>query len=165
LGRLEGEVNQVYWLDPIRSGDLLRAVLKALVGGSRVAIEGEADAIELCGLLMLPGAGGELSPPFRREYKPDSAVVVLPLESRRDARRICEMVSTEGKVRAGIEAIQVERHGRIEFLAGDGFHRECVSVGAGVPEGLLRDLTRKRIIEGFYTLSEARKHFGLPEEP
>jgi hypothetical protein len=163
FGTREGGMDQGYWLDPIRSADLLRAVLEALVGDARVAIEGDARALEDLGLFALANGVREPSPPFSREYKPDSAVVVVPLENAGQARLISEMLSSHGAIRAGIETIQVERRGSVEFQAADGFHRQCVSVGTGVSEELLRDMTRRGIIEGFHTLSEARKHFGLDD--
>jgi hypothetical protein len=156
-------MSQVYWLDPIRSGDLLGAVLGVLAGDARVAIEGEGEALEELGLLALPGGSRELRPPFSRQYKPDSAVVIMALENQEQARRISEMLSPHGKVAAGIEVVQVESHGRVEFVAADGFHPQCVSVGPAVPEDFLRDLTRRGIIEGFYSPSDARRHFRLED--
>jgi hypothetical protein len=38
-------MKQAYWLDPIRSGELLRSVLHTFVGAGSVAIEGEAQAL------------------------------------------------------------------------------------------------------------------------
>jgi hypothetical protein len=156
-------MNQAYWLDPIRRGDLLRAVLEALAGDARVAVEGDVQALDESHLLALSGATRGPCPPFKRQHQPDSAVFVIPLENDGQARLIYHVLAPHGIVSTEIEAIQIEKRGEIEFLAADGFHRECVSVGPAVPEALLRDLMEKGVIQGFYTPAEARKHFGLDD--
>jgi hypothetical protein len=48
-----------------------------------------------------------------------------------------------------VRALQIVRDENIEFMAGDNFHRECVSVGPAVPETVLRDLIEAGIIRGY----------------
>jgi hypothetical protein len=156
-------MNQAYWLDPIRSGELLRAVLRKFAGAGSVAVEGEAQALEALGLLSFPSSRSGPTPPFERQYKADSAVVIIPLENEQRAVALSGVLAPRSEVSPAIEAIQIESQGSIEFLAADGFHRECVSVGPAVPKSFLRELTRRGVIRGFYTPSEAREHFGLKQ--
>jgi hypothetical protein len=89
--------------------------------------------------------------------------VIVPLDNEQRAVLLSEVLAPRSGLSPAIEAIQIESHGCIEFLAADGFHRECVSVGPAVRESFLRELTQQGIIRGFYTASEARKHFGLKQ--
>jgi len=151
---------QVYWLEPIRRRELLSAILGALAGAARVAVEGEPEALQKLSHFV-PETARDPHPPFDRQYKHDSAMVVMPLESEREAHDVAALLMPAGRLLPGVEAIQVEKRGSVEFMAGDAFHWQCVSVGDGVPVVLLRDLKRKGIIRGFYSPMEARAHFRL----
>ncbi len=63
----------------------------------------------------------------------------------------------DGRPAAGIESLQVEINGAVQFLAGDAFHDECISVGPGVPESLLKAWIRAGVISGYYTRDDFKK--------
>lgn len=46
-------------------------------------------------------------------------------------------------------ALQIQRRGKVEFMAADGFHDDCISVGSGVPVALLEQLKERGIIHTF----------------
>jgi hypothetical protein len=54
-----------------------------------------------------------------------------------------------GKCIHEISAIQIEKNGKIEFMAGDNFHRECVSVGELVSTEFLEEMISKGILRGY----------------
>jgi hypothetical protein len=134
-------------------------MLRALAGNAHIAVEGEAEPLGTLDLLSLPGARKGPSALLERDYGTESLMVILPLETRRQAERLYRVLVPDTQVAEQVGAIQIERNGRVEFLAGDRFHRECVSVGPAVVEKLLRQLARRRVIRGFYTPAEVRKHF------
>ena len=96
--------------------------------------------------------------PFKPEQGNGAVMVVVPLESSEDALHILDLLMPAGELVSGVEAIQVERGGSIEFLTGDGFDRECVSVGPSVPVPLLRALVTASVIGGFYTRVQAEEY-------
>ena len=153
-------MNQVYWLDPLSPGKLLEAMLRLLAGDARVAVEGDATALALLQLDSIAGAVRGPVEPLMREHGLEAAMVVLPLDNQEHVRLIHGKLAPSDKVVSGIEAIQLGRGGSIQFLAGDGFHRECVSVGPLVPVEFLRGLVESGVIAGFYSRAEALEHFG-----
>lgn len=156
-------MNQVYWLDPLNPGTLLEAMLRLLAGGARVAVEGDAFSLSPLQLDSIDGASHGPVEPFMRENGPESVMVVLRLDNLEQARLIHDKLAPGGTLVAGVAAIQLERGGSVQLLAGDGFHRECVSVGPLVPAEFLRGLVRSAVIAGFYTKAEALQHFGRYE--
>jgi len=156
-------MNQVYWLDPLNPGDLLEAMLRLLAGHARVAVEGDATSLAALQLHSIDGASYGPVEPFMSENDADSVMVVLRLDDLEQARLIHGKLAPGGKLVPGVAAIQLERGGSVQFLAGDCFHRECVSVGPLVPVEFLRGLVRSAVIAGFYTKAEALQHFSRSE--
>jgi hypothetical protein len=48
-----------------------------------------------------------------------------------------------------IGAIQIQRNEEVQFVAGDNFHRECVSVGQAISDDFLHDLVTRGIIGSY----------------
>ena len=122
-------MNQVYWLDPLNPSDLLDGMLRLLAGGARVAVEGDAASLAPLQLDSIDGASRGPAEPFTREHRTDSTMLVLRVDTPEQARLIHGKLAPGGVIVAGVAAIQIERGGNVQFLAGDGFHRECISVG------------------------------------
>lgn len=156
-------MNQVYWLDPLNPSDLLEGMLRLLAGGARLAVEGDAASLAPLQLDSIDGASHGPVEPFTREHGADSVMVVLRLDNMEQARLIHSKLAPGGALVAGVGAIQLERGGSVQFLAGDGFHRECISVGPLVPVEFLHGLVRSGVIAGFYTKAEALQYFGRSE--
>ena len=149
-----------YWLDPVHVGELLRAVLRGLAGSARVAVEGDAAALDALGLSTMSGARLGPTVPFTpQDGRPGGAMVTLPLDGVQQADMIADILTPGVWAAEEVGAVQIECHGKVEFMAADSFHRECVSVGPSVPVDLLRRLASQGVIRGFYTPSEARMHF------
>jgi hypothetical protein len=89
-------------------------------------------------------------------------MIVLPLTGQEQARTLSQRLTKGERLAPEVDAVQIERRGSVEFLAADSFHRECISVGPGLPDSFWEGLIRQGTIRGFYTPDEARKHFGLP---
>jgi len=73
-----------------------------------------------------------------------------------------ELLATNGCTEAGkcgglASLGNVNSPGEVEFMAGDNFHRECVSVGQGVSVNFLQRLLEKGIIRTYETPEEARQ--------
>jgi hypothetical protein len=77
-----------------------------------------------------------------------------------EARHVLDMPVTETTVKAitksvaprvvrDVSALQIIQNDEVQFMAGDNFHRECVSVGPAVPESFLRALLAAGIIRGY----------------
>lgn len=124
-------------------------MLRTLSGGASVAVEGPQAALESSWLPLIPGVRAGHVPPFTREVSRDSFILVLPLDTKHQADAIANRLSVEAFVEPHFLAIQIQRRGVVEFIAADGLHPECVSVGAGVPIALLNQLKRDGIIGAF----------------
>lgn len=153
-------MTQSYWLDPRDNSKLLAAVLSLLAGDAHVAVEGDADELLALQLDRLPGALFGPTAPFGREFGPDSTMIVLPLSNENEAALLHHALAPNRQISPAVGALQIERSGRVEFLAGDNFHRECVSVGPAIPALFLQELTQQGVIHGFYARAEALARFG-----
>jgi hypothetical protein len=71
--------------------------------------------------------------------------VVIPLDPA-TIQRILDQILTEGLLREGMEHIEIERDGKLEFGAYDHFHPRCVGVGPGVPIEVLEELVSQGTI-------------------
>ena len=138
-------MNRTFWLDPRDKPGLLAALMHLFAGTSRIALEGNVSVEDFP---TIPGVITGPTDPFRAEFGGSSRMVVLPLTSQ----SICEierLLFAGGRIVHDIGAIQIEQSGQIQFMAGDNFHRECVSVGAEVPEALLKSLVERGILRDY----------------
>jgi hypothetical protein len=145
-----------YWIEPLKEAALLAEIMHALRGDSHIAVEAAPEVLSQLGLTTIPnGVRGPVHP-FRVEY-PDakSEMLVLPLSDATLSRLCGQLCRNRGTLRK-IGAIQVERARKVEFLAGDNFHPDCVSVGSGVAVELLEDMQVRGIIAAYRTPGEAR---------
>src|ERR1700690_3543313 len=151
-------MKKAYILDPRDKLALLTALMRMLAGDAHIALEGDIEAMSEMDFGTIPGVIENVLPPFRREWNGDSKFIVIPLTPQTIAP-ILKEVLPEGRIVHKIGAIQIERHGEIQFFAGDNFHRECVSVGQAVPVELLGDLVISGVLRAYYTPEEAKLHF------
>jgi hypothetical protein len=138
-------MNRTFWLDPHDKPGLLVAVMKLFAGTSRIAFEGRVSADEFP---TIPGVITGRIDPFHPEFGVPSRMVIFSLTSE-SIREIERVLFPGGRIVHDIGAIQIEQDGEIQFMAGDNFHRECVSVGAGVPESLLKSLVERGILRSY----------------
>ena len=148
---------QKYWLDPLNSVELLASVLMELAAPSvRVAVEGDRHLLDL---VHVPGAVIGPLDPFKVNGR---NMIVVPLKTQEDVHFLTQRLTTGHRLSPELDAVQIERNGHVEFMAADGFHRECISVGPSLPDSFWESLVRKGTIRGFYSPGEAADHFGLP---
>ena len=138
-------MNRTFWLDSHDKPGLLMALMKLFAGTSRIALEGNLSAGEFS---AIPGVVTGRADPFHCEFGVPSQMVILPLTSE-CIREIQRLLFPGGRIVHDVGAIQIEQDGEIQFMAGDNFHRECVSVGAGVPESLLKNLVEHGILRSY----------------
>jgi hypothetical protein len=150
-------MKQVYWLDPIDKPALLAALMRELAGEAEIALEGEASELAAFNFGAVSGVREGVALPFREEWRGKTGkMLIMPLNASTVGPILKELLR---KVRAlqRVGAIQIQCGGKVEFLAGDNFHRECVSVGPGVTVELLKMLVGERVIAAYRTHDEARK--------
>jgi hypothetical protein len=147
-------MKQLFWVDPRDNGALLVAVMRELASGdTTVAFEGDADAIESLSFPGVPDVARNLRPPFSREWGETSSFVILPLTPSTLKPIVSEILS-EGKFLHRVGAIQIQVRGELQFLAGDNFHRECVSTGPLIGRDFLQNLVDRGIVRTFYAAAE-----------
>ena len=119
--------------------------MRTLVGDAHIALEGDLGDLDFS---HISGAIYGATATIHRESPDSETMIVLPLEHE-TIELILDQVLAEGRVLKKIAAIQIEKSGDVEFMAGDYFHRECVSVGPAVPEPFLQELVRRGLIRGY----------------
>ena len=140
-----------YWLDPRDKPALLIALMRHLAGNAHIAFEGDRKDMDKMNFGAIQGVVKNLKTPFKHEWDANGAAIVLPLNNH-TINPILKEILPQGRIVHKIGAIQIEKDGQIEFIAGDNFHRECVSVGEDVPERLLQDLFDSGILRGYYSV-------------
>jgi hypothetical protein len=140
-------MNRAFWLDPKDKPGLLIAMMKALAGNAHISFEGDLTECDFSDFRSAVHTETEY---IKRENEPkkESPIIILPLEPE-TIKPILKQVLPEGRVVHKIIAVQIEKDGKIEFMAGDNFHRECVSVGSGVAEELLQQLIQMGVLRGY----------------
>lgn len=155
-------MEQTYWLSPRDKPGLLAAIMKLLAGNAHILLQGDLNS---CDFSAVPKADGNRILPFDTlNEKQDGQHIALRLEPE-TIQPILAQVLPHGRIVHDIGFIQIEKNGRIEFMSGDNFHNECVSVGPAVSEHLLRDLTSRGILRTFQTNAEAKKRFKQKAQP
>jgi hypothetical protein len=140
-------IKRAFWLDPRDKPGLLVAMMNALAGNAHISLEGDLTECDFSDFKSTIHTETEY---IKRESEPkkEGPIIVLPLEPE-TIHPILQQVLPNGRIVHKIVAVQIEKKGKIEFLAGDNFHRECVSVGSGVPEELLQQLVRSGVLRGY----------------
>jgi hypothetical protein len=143
---------RTFWLDPRDKPGLLVAVMKILAGNAHISFEG--DFIK-CDFSDFKSAVYTETEYIKREYDSQGKgpIIVLPLEPD-TIKPILKQVLPEGRIVHEIGAIQIEKNGKVEFVAADNFHRECVSVGSAVPEDFLKQLVQSGVLRGYKSQRE-----------
>jgi hypothetical protein len=146
-------MKQAFFLDTRDKPGLLIALMHALAGNAHLALEGDRDRMSEMDFDKIPGAKEGIVSPFGSEWDENARFVVLPLESD-SIPLILREILPKGRIVHDVGAIQIEKNGEIQFLAGDNFHRESVSVGPGVPEQLLKSLVASGILRAYYSTQD-----------
>jgi hypothetical protein len=136
-------MQQTFWLDPRDKVALFIRVMKLLAAeNTRIMLEGRISPSEL------PSSLSQLrdSPPVPRQAPEAPQVLDMPL-TEATVQPIARSVAP--RVVRDVAAIQIIQNKEIQFMVGDNFHRECVSVGPAVPESFLSDLLSAGIIRGY----------------
>jgi len=142
-----------YWLDPRDKPALLVALMHQLAGNAHIVFEGDQEDMESLDFSPIRGIFEGLVTPFNNEWREDSKSLVLPLTND-TIRQILDVVLPEDRIIHNVGAIQIEKDGQVQFMAGDNFHNECVSVGPAVPEQLLKDLVASGILKAYQSAEQ-----------
>jgi hypothetical protein len=87
----------------------------------------------------------ELAP---RTARMDFLVLPLTLETVPEIEKAI-VSKVAFKDYAGIVHVQIERQGRLAFVACDHFHEDCVWVSEAVPETFLAELVKNRVLYSY----------------
>jgi hypothetical protein len=132
-----------------RKQELLFAMMRTLVHeDARISFEGRLSHTELA---KFAGASlNETEVLKRNATSPRMDFLVLPLTPAMVPaieKAVVSKVAFESY--AGIVHVQIERQGRLAFLACDHFHEECVWVSDAVPAPFLSDLVKSRVLYSY----------------
>jgi hypothetical protein len=129
--------------------ELLFAVMQTLAHeDARISFEGRLSHTELA---KIAGASlNETEVLKRNTISPRMDFVVLPLTSETVPEIEKAIVSKVAfKDYAGIVHVQIERQGRLAFVACDHFHEDCVWVSEAVPDTFLAELVKNRVLYSY----------------
>ena len=150
-------MKQVYWLDPIDKPALLSTLMRELASEAEIALEGEASELATFDFSAISGVREGVVSPFRKECRDKTGkMLIMPLNAS-TVDPILDELLRKDRAMQRVGSIQIQRSGQVEFLAGDNFHRECVSVGPGITVELLERLLGEKVIAAYRTQDEAQK--------
>ncbi len=145
-------MERLWWLHPSDSAELLRSVLRELSAGSRVALEGEKRRVSLISVELKGDQCSDPPPPFTREWGKDGYFRVLPLNGS-TVSSVTKALLENNAFQQLVGSIQIEKGGSVEFVAGDGFHPECISAGSALSRDFLEHLVGQGILKGYTSAS------------
>jgi hypothetical protein len=137
-----------WWLDTRDKPALLWAFLEHFAPDAVAAFEGNLATLEL---ESLPGAATQETRVLRRQCRvPRLDFVTVPVTPEAIGL-LKQRLAAPGVFREGgpLEHAQIEHAGALVFLAGDHFHRECVSAFVPTPEHLLQRLVAAGVIRAY----------------
>lgn len=137
-----------WWLDTRDKPGLLWAFLNYFREGSLLVLTGQLEQLRL---FDLPGAERRVRPPEAKQTSwPELDVVAIPITADNTAELKQRLSSPTTFTDPGlvVEA-EIIAHGQCVFLAGDSFHRECVSAMPPTPESLLKVLVSSGVIRSY----------------
>ena len=145
------KMKKKYWLDPLDKPNLLVSIVNYFIGNSKIILEGNLDKFDFSRIPHLPNT---------TNIKPESGIpshpmIILPLKPETKDVLLDQLIPDD-KFLKEIIAIQIEWDDKIEFMAGDYFHSECLSVGEGVSENFLSELVTKKILKEFVLASPSK---------
>jgi len=129
--------------------ELLFAMMRTLAHeDARISFEGRLSHTEL---VKIAGISlNETETLKRNTTSPRMDFVVLPLIPATVPEIEKAIVSKVGfKKYAGIVHVQIERQGRLGFVACDHFHEDCVWVSEVVPATFLAELVKNRVLYSY----------------
>jgi hypothetical protein len=129
--------------------ELLFAMMRTLAhADAGISFEGRLPHTELA---KIAGASlNETEVLKRNTTSPRMDFVVLPLThgtAPEIEKAIASKVAFKGY--AGIVHVQIERQGRLAFVACDNFHEDCVWVSEAVPATFLAELVNNRVLHSY----------------
>jgi hypothetical protein len=140
------------WLDPRDKPALFAEVVRHLAGDAHIAFEGDAAAMAIIDVMSIPGAVVGVTAPFARNWDQGTVLVSMPLDDT-TIPLILQRVMPEARIVHCVHAISIAKNGRIEFLAADDFHRDCVSVGPAFDPSLLDRFVASGALWGYRSCS------------
>ena len=145
-------MDQKHWIDVRDKLGFLSALMHKLASdNSQLILEGNLSRFDFRGLEECEIAGEYLC-------SADTSVICLSL-TENQIKPVLRSVQPDGKFVSEILSIQIRVCNEIQFLAGDNFHNECISVGPAVPIEFLEMLKKKGIIRNFQTDEEAKAKY------
>ena len=152
----EATLTKRYWIDPRDKPGLLIAVMRELAGSAEISFEGWLGEL---GLESISGAYSQETDALRRQTrKPRLDFLVLPL-TKESVDVIWRAISEKDHLTDpnGIIHVQIALDGRLVFIGGDNFHRECVSAWEGFPIELLDRLIENGVIRSYRSVTRAAR--------
>jgi hypothetical protein len=132
------------WLIPKDNIRLLSSIIKYLCGEAFIYFEGNISPKEFNGINFYK----KVIPLVNRESPESKYMVALPLEDN-TCDFILKKIIPRNLFINEISAIQIIKNGRLQFLSGDNFHRECISVDSEISESFLNQLIDEGIIKSY----------------
>jgi len=123
---------------------LLSSIIKYLCGEAYIYFEGNVPQTEFSEINF----NKKVIPLVKRESPESKYIVALPLEDN-TCDFILKKIIPQDMYINEIDAIQIIKNGKLQFLSGDNFHRECISVDSAIPELFLNQLLNEGIIESY----------------
>jgi len=132
------------WLIPKDNVRFITSIIKYFCGDAFIYFEGnippsEFNEINTCKKVI---------PLLNRESPESKYMVALPLDDN-TCDFILKKIIPQDLFLSEISAIQIIKNDKLQFLSGDNFHRECISVDASISDLFLNHLVNEGILESY----------------
>jgi hypothetical protein len=135
-----------YWIEPRDDAKLLTEVLRYFQGGASILLEGDLAIFHFGDI---PGTSAIVSEIFIPQAPESNERIVLPLDDS-TIEEILKRVLPSNRFKKLINAIQIVRNDQIQFMTGDNFHHECISIHPEISVEFLERLRSQFIIKRFW---------------
>ncbi len=148
-------MQQKYWINAIDKPGLLVALMRLLADEAQISFEGDLSECDFSDIEEINYDIGEINC-YNNTDQTNLKIFHL---TQKSIKPILKQILPKGRVVHKILQIKIQKNNEIQFLSGDNFHNECISVGPLVPVDFLEELKAKGTIRSFVTDAEAKEKY------
>ncbi len=145
-----------YWIQPIEKIIFLKEIIKFLNGNAIISLEGTLSEFDVSSCTLT-----EMNSTYELHQvnTPENSDFIVMAMDQNFIKAFFRFLKNDDILHTKVEFIQIEINGELQFLAGDYFHRECISVGPLVTANFLNKLKDQKIIKTFQTDVKAKAKY------
>lgn len=129
--------------------------MRLLAGNAQISFEGDLSECDFSQLEEVDVSFGEIRC-SNDSNQSNHKILNLTTEA---IKPILKQILPKGRVVHKIQEIKIQKNNELQFLSGDNFHNECISVGPLVKKAFIEELKDNGLIRSFQTDVEAKAKY------